>query len=532
MSAKETRQSAWAAASSLGAPGTIATLFAADPERGRRFSFEVGDLLVDVSKQRWDETVRSALLRIANGADVTGGWREMRSGRPINLSEGRPVGHTWLRSPRSERTIVDGVDVVAQVNDALDRMLTFVDDVHEGRFAGRAGERFTDVVNIGIGGSDLGPRLAYEALRAFRLGGVRCHFVSNIDPANAADVLSSLDPARTLVVVASKTFTTEETMANARRVRTWLSAGGDPARQMCAVTADPDQAALFGIAADRCFPFWPWVGGRFSLASSIGLPVALAVGSAAFRDMLMGQRIIDEHVDRAEPAANVPLAMALIGVWNSRALGIQSKAVVPYSYDLRSLPAFLQQLEMESNGKSVHRDGTAVDGPTAPIVWGSAGTDAQHAYFQLLHQGTQSVAIDFLGFANGSDEPTEQHDALFANLLAQSRALAFGRPDSETDALASADHRRFPGNRPNTVIVAPRLTPSTFGQIVALYEHVVFFQGWLWNINSFDQFGVELGKQMAVEVRAQIEGRVAPHSDSSTRRLTEWFHRHRSTAGG
>ena len=532
MSARESRQSAWSALSAPDAPADIASLFAADPERGRRFGFVAGDLLIDLSKQRWDDSIRATLLALAAETAVMDGWREMRAGRPINVSEQRSVGHTWLRAPRSERTIVDGVDVVAQANDALDRMLAFVDDVHAGRFVGRAGERFTDVVNIGIGGSDLGPRLAYEALRSYRLDDVRCHFVSNVDPANAADVLSALDPARTLVIVASKTFTTEETMANARHVRAWLSSGGDPVRQMCAVTADPDQAARFGIASDLCFPFWPWVGGRYSLASSIGLPVALAVGSAAFRDMLAGQRIIDEHVDRADPAANVPLAMALVGVWNSIALGVESKAVVPYSYDLRSLPAFLQQLGMESNGKSVHRDGTPVEGPTAPIIWGSSGTDAQHAYFQLLHQGTRAVEVDFVGFADGADEPKEQHDALFANLLAQSRALAFGRPDSETDRLPAAAHRRFPGNRPNTVIVAHRLTPSTFGQIVALYEHFVFFQGWLWDINSFDQFGVELGKQMATEVRAEIEGRVAPHSDSSTRLLAEWFQRHRPTAGG
>ncbi len=529
MSTKDERESAWADLRARRVPHDFAASFAADPNRARHFTVSIGDLLVDMSKNPWDDDIRRALVRWAESADVVGAWRRMRSGDSINLTEGRAVGHTWLRAPRTETTLVDGVDVVADANDLLDRMLGFVDDVHAGRVVAADGSRFTDIVNIGIGGSDLGPRLAYEALRTHRVAGVRAHFVSNVDPANAADVLGGLDPRRTLVVIASKTFTTDETMANARLVRGWLPADGD--RQMCAVTVDVDRAVEFGVSPERCFPFREWVGGRYSIGSSVGLVLALAVGSSAFREFLAGQRLVDEHVDSTSPDANGPLLLALLGIWNAMAGGVTSKAVVPYSYDLRSLPAFLQQLDMESNGKSVHRDGTQVSFDTAPIVWGAAGTDAQHAFFQLLHQGTQRVAVDFIGFASGHDEPRSQHDTLVANLIAQSRALAFGRPETSTERLPSAAHRRFPGNRPNTVILAPRLTPSTLGQIIALHEHVVFFQGWLWDINSFDQFGVELGKEMATEVRAELDGRPSASSDSSTRMLTEWCRAHRTAPG-
>ena len=530
MSTTDARSSAWAELLRIGVPADLDSTFADDPDRAARFTMTAGDLLVDLSKNNWSDEVRRELLSLAAACDVAGGWAAMRSGEPINLSEDRSVGHTWLRAPRGESVVVDGVDVVSKVNDALDRMLAFVDDVHAGRILGAGGRPFTDIVNVGIGGSDLGPRLAYEALRSRRMPGVRCHFVSNVDPANAADVLAGLDPQHTLVVVASKTFTTEETMANARLIRDWLATATDPSGHMCAVTVDVSAARNFGIRDELVFPFWNWVGGRYSLASSIGLPVALAVGSAAFRELLAGMRLIDEHVDRSSPADNVPLAMALVGAWNARVVGTTSKAVVPYAHDLRSLPAYLQQLDMESNGKSVHRDGSPVDGMTAPIVWGSPGTDAQHAYFQLLHQGTQKVAVDFIGFASPNDGSAEQHDTLLANLLAQSRALAFGRPDAQTHRLTAAEHRRFGGNRPNTVVLAPRLTPSTLGQIVALYEHVVFFQGWLWDINSFDQFGVELGKEMAATVRRELSSGSDGATDSSTRGLAQWILRHRGPA--
>lgn len=529
MSMKDARDSAWSDLRARRVPHDLAALFAADPDRARRFSMSVGDLVVDLSKNPWDDDIRRSLVQLAASADVAGAWRMMRSGGTINLTEGRAVGHTWLRAPRTEATVVDGADVVADANDLLDRMLLFVDDVHAGRMVGADGSTFTDIVNIGIGGSDLGPRLAYEALRPYRVAGLRAHFVSNVDPANAADVLGPLDPRRTLVVIASKTFTTDETMANARRIREWLPTDGD--RQICAVTADVERAIEFGVSPDRCFPFREWVGGRYSIGSSVGLVLALAIGSSAFREFLAGQRTIDEHVDSAAPDANGPLLLALLGIWNAVAAGTTSKAVVPFSYDLRSLPAFLQQLDMESNGKSVHRDGTPVSVSTAPIVWGAPGTDAQHAFFQLLHQGTPKVAVDFIGFATGHDEPRSQHDTLVANLIAQSRALAFGRPEADTERLPAAAHRRFPGNRPNTVVLAPRLTPSTLGQIIALYEHVVFFQGWLWDINSFDQFGVELGKEMATEVRFELDGRPSSTSDSSTRMLTEWCRAHRSSSG-
>jgi glucose-6-phosphate isomerase len=418
---------------------------------------------------------------------------------------------------------VDGRDVGAEVARVRELVTRFATGVREGRVVSATGETFTDVVNIGIGGSDLGPAMAHRALRAHRRNGPRVHFVSNVDPAASADVFASLDPRRTLVVVSSKTMTTTETLANLRAARHWLdTALGDRALEhVVAVTARPDVARQMGIAAERIFPFWEWVGGRYSLASSIGLSLVLAIGPTAFDELRAGMRLVDEHVRDAADADDVPLLMALLGVMYANRDGAETKAIVPYSFDLARFPAYVQQLDMESNGKSVTSDGRPVEGLTGPIVWGESGTDAQHAFFQLLHQGTHLVPVDFIGFATPADPSDlmgddDRHERLLDNLLAQSRALAFGRSAEETARLSNAEHRSFPGDRPNTVILAPRLTPSVLGQLIALYEWVVFFQGSLWGVDSFDQWGVELGKTMAEETSA---------ADGSTRLLRDQLRR-------
>lgn len=499
------------------APPSITQLFADDAHRAERFSGRVGDLLVDLSKHRWDDETRHALLAVAEAAGVRASRDRLFGGERLNVSEDRAVGHLALRVPDGEPTTVDGLEVSRDVSRVRDLVARFAADVREGRVVSPSGEPFTDVVNIGIGGSDLGPAMAYRALRAHRSGGPRVHFVSNVDPAASAEIWSTLDPRRTLVIVSSKTMTTSETLANARVAGAWLSrALGDRSNEhLVAVTADVDAARRLGFADERTFPFWEWVGGRYSLASSIGLSLALAIGPAAFDEMRAGMRRVDEHVRDVPSAENLPLLMALLGVMYVNRDGAETKAIVPYSFDLARFPAYVQQLDMESNGKSVTNDGRPVTGPTGPIVWGEPGTDAQHAFFQLLHQGTHLVPVDFIGFAApagphdlvGDDD---RHERLLDNLLAQSRALAFGRPADETARLPHAEHRSFSGNRPNTVILAPRLTPSVLGQLVALYEWVVFFQGCLWGVDSFDQWGVELGKSMAGD---------RSNTDGSTRRL-------------
>lgn len=510
-----------------GPTATIAELFARDRDRAERYSLTVGDLLIDTSKQLWDDGARRVLDGLAAESDALGAFRSMLEGVRVNSSEDRPAGHVALRSNRP--FVVDGFDVAPLIETTRREMFDFVESVHSGRLTAVDGGRYTDVLNIGIGGSDLGPRLVTAALRSMRPGGLRGHFVSNVDPADADDVLAGLDPRRTLVVVSSKTMTTEETLANFGAIRDWMVAGvgeGGASEQLVAVTADPERARSLGFS--RVFPFWDWVGGRFSLASAVGLSSALVIGVDAFEQMRTGMRIVDEHTATAPIERNAALQLALLGVWNTAVLGATTRAVVPYSHDLRLLPAYLQQLEMESNGKAVTADGSAVAGPTAPIVWGGPGTDGQHAYFQLLHQGTHTVPVDFIGFARPTDvrrRPSDRrHDLLVANLVAQSRALAFGRPDDPS--LDRGQHRRFTGNRPNTVILAPRLEPSTLGQIVALHEHSVFFQAHMWGINPFDQWGVELGKEVARGVAA---GDRSATGDPSSSRLVDWIHRHGGT---
>ena len=522
----------WVAVRSLVKSVDLAAEFASDSRRADDFTLRVGDLLIDTSKNLWTREIRTALGEVARRADVAGAWRRLRGGEIVNESEARPVAHWALRVPVGSSAVVAGRDVSSDVHEALGVISRFADDVRSGRRTGVTGQLFTDVVNIGIGGSDLGPAMAYDALRAFRTG-PRCHFVSNVDPANTRAVLDGLDPARTLVIVSSKTFTTAETMANAVAVRGWIVDGlgaGAVSSHLVAVTTNTRAAASFGVDPANVFGFWDWVGGRYSLGSAIGLSLVIAIGPVAFGEMLAGMHLVDEHVSQSvdQPLANAPLVHALLSVWYTNFLGAETRAVVPYAHDLRRLPAYLQQLEMESNGKSVDRFGHAVATSTGPIVWGGPGTDGQHAYFQLLHQGTHLVPIDFIGFARPVDGDQERHDALMANLFAQSQALAFGRPLDAS--LPSGEHRVFTGNRPSTVILASALTPSVLGQLIALYEHSVFFQGAVWGINSFDQWGVELGKELAHGIGQELVDGRHHVSDPATRRLIEWYrsHRHRS----
>ncbi|HEU4895752.1 MAG TPA: glucose-6-phosphate isomerase, partial [Acidimicrobiia bacterium] len=452
----------------------------------------------------------------------------MFSGEHINSTEDRAVLHVALRSAPEDWFVVDGVDVVPDVHRVLDRMATFSERVRSGEWVGHTGERIRDVVNIGIGGSDLGPAMAYRALRSYRHPEISAHYVSNVDPAHLESVLDVVDPRSTLFIVASKTFTTLETLANARSARAWLvDSLGEKAveRHFVAVSTNEDEVSAFGIDTENMFGFWDWVGGRYSLGSAIGLSVMIAVGPARFREMLDGFRVIDHHF-RTEPlASNVPVLLGLIGIWYRNVLGLPTYAVLPYSQDLDRFPAYLQQLDMESNGKRVGLDGSPVTLETGPIVWGEPGTNGQHAFYQLLHQGTAVVPADLIGFVEPNVDLGGQHDLLMANLIAQAEALAFGKSAPEVASAGVApdlvSHRSFPGNRPTSVVLAPRLTPSVLGQLVALYEHKVFTQGAVWGINSFDQWGVELGKELASRTIAELKAPEAPEPghDPSTNAL-------------
>ena len=439
----------------------------------------------------------------------------MFAGEPINVTERRPVLHVALRAPADAVIEVDGRNVVADVHEVLDRAGAFAERVRDGSWTGSTGRRIRTVVNIGIGGSDLGPAMAYRALPAYRHPELTARFVSNVDGADIAGALDGLDPAETLFVVSSKTFTTIETLTNARTARAWLTAalGEDAvARHFVAVSTNADEVAAFGIDTANMFGFWEWVGGRYSVDSAIGLSLMIAIGRDRFDEFLAGFRTVDEHFRTAPPAENVPIVLGMIGIWNANVLGFATKAVLPYAEDLARFPAYLQQLDMESNGKSVRLDGSPVTLDTGPIVWGEPGTNGQHAFYQLLHQGTRVVPADFIGFANPHHPYRDHHDLLVANLIAQTEALAFGRdrPDEPW--------RSFPGDRPSTTIVAPALTPSVLGQLIALYEHIVFVQGVVWGINSFDQWGVELGKELANRITPELTGGVPP--PSTTRRPT------------
>jgi glucose-6-phosphate isomerase len=505
-------------------------LFAEDPARGEQLTCRAGDLYLDYSKNRLTpETIR-LLVALAERAGLREQTEAMFRGRHINTTEDRAVLHVALRDPATSGLEVDGQDVRHEVHEVLDRMAAFADRVRSGEWTGHTGERIRAVVNIGIGGSDLGPAMAYLALRDYSDRSLTFRFVSNVDPTDLFEATRDLDPASTLFIVASKTFTTQETLTNAREARRWLldGLGGDDkavAKHFVAVSTNAEKVAEFGIDTDNMFGFWDWVGGRYSYTSAIGLSLMVAIGPAHFREMLDGFHTVDEHFRTAPYEQNLPALLGLISLWYIDFFGAQTHAVLPYAEYLSRFPAYLQQLCMESNGKSVTRDGTAVDVPTGEIVWGEPGTNGQHAFYQLLHQGTVLVPADFLAFAQPHHDLDDMHDLLLANFLAQPRALAFGRTAEEVAAEGTAPdvvpHKVMPGNHPSNAIIAPKLTPSVLGQLVATYEHRVFTQGVVWGINSFDQWGVELGKVMASQLAPKLLSESAPDydSDSSTNAL-------------
>ncbi|MGW3130732.1 glucose-6-phosphate isomerase [Streptomyces sp. NPDC001123] len=527
-----TRRPEWAALEDHRAEGqpVLRELFAADPARAERYVVRVGDLHIDYSKHLITDETLALLQELATATDVFGLRDAMFRGEKINITERRAVLHTALRAPRDAVVEVDGVNVVPAVHAVLDKMGGFAERVRSGEWTGHTGKRIRNVVNIGIGGSDLGPAMAYEALRAFTARDLTFRFVSNVDGADLHEATRDLDPAETLFIVASKTFTTIETITNATSARTWLldGLGGDEkavAKHFVALSTNAGKVTEFGIDPDNMFEFWDWVGGRYSYDSAIGLSLMIAIGPDRFREMLDGFHLVDEHFRTAPAEANAPLLLGLLGVWYGNFHDAQSHAVLPYSHYLSKFTAYLQQLDMESNGKSVDRDGRPVRWQTGPVVWGTPGTNGQHAYYQLIHQGTKLIPADFIGFAEPvaelSGELKAQHDLLMANFFAQTQALAFGKTADEVRAEGVAEeqvaHRTFRGNHPTTTILARELTPSVLGQLVALYEHKVFVQGAIWNIDSFDQWGVELGKVLAKRIEpALTEGADVPGLDSST----------------
>jgi glucose-6-phosphate isomerase len=499
-------------------PAHLRDLFTTDPGRAERYLTTAGDLRIDWSKARVDDSVLDALLELADASGVEARRDAMFAGEHINVTEDRAVGHVALRMPRGSTFEIDGRNVVPDVHEVLDAMSGFSDRV-------RREGLIRHVVNIGIGGSDLGPAMAYDALRAYRHENIRCSFVSNVDGADIASVLADSDPASTLFVVASKTFGTIETLTNARTARAWLvDALGESAvaDHFVAVSTNAERVADFGIDTANMFGFWDWVGGRYSVDSAIGLSLMIAIGPDAFREFLGGFHTIDEHFRSVPLRENAPVIMALLGVWYANGLGYDTKAVLPYSNDLGRFAAYLQQLDMESNGKSVDLQGRRVRHDTGPIIWGEPGTNGQHAFYQLIHQGTRIIPCDFIGFARGNHPYQEHHDLLMANLFAQSEALAFGRVNE------AEPHRNFEGNRPNTVILAERLTPSVLGQLIALYEHIVHVQGTVFGVNSYDQWGVELGKELANQITPELTGAPTPDDhDSATNALIAWYRAHR-----
>ncbi|MFF8998406.1 glucose-6-phosphate isomerase [Streptomyces achromogenes] len=511
-------------------------LFAADPGRGTGYTLKVGDLYIDYSKHLVTDDTLRLLRELAAATDVFGLRDAMFRGERINVTEDRAVLHTALRAPRDAVIEVDGENVVPQVHAVLDRMARFADRVRSGEWTGHTGKRIRNVVNVGIGGSDLGPAMAYEVLRSFTDRDLTVRFVSNVDGADLHEATRDLDPAETLFIIASKTFTTIETITNATSARQWLLAAlGDEAavaKHFVALSTNAGKVAEFGIDTDNMFEFWDWVGGRYSYDSAIGLSLMIAIGPDRFREMLDGFRLMDEHFRTAPAEANAPLLLGLLGIWYGNFHDAQSHAVLPYSHYLSKFTAYLQQLDMESNGKYVARDGKPVDWQTGPVVWGTPGTNGQHAYYQLIHQGTKLIPADFIGFAEPvaelSGELKAQHDLLMANFFAQTQALAFGKTAEEVRAEGVPEelvpHKTFQGDRPTTTILARELTPSVLGQLIALYEHKVFVQGAVWNIDSFDQWGVELGKVLAKRVEpALTEGADVPGLDASTKALVATY---------
>jgi glucose-6-phosphate isomerase len=510
-------------------------LFAADPGRGETMTCEAGDLYLDWSKQRVTGETIGLLVALAERAGLRRRIDAMFGGERINVTENRAVLHVALRAPEGSSIEVDGQNVVPGVHEVLGRMRAFADEVRSGRWLGHTGRRVRNVVNIGIGGSDLGPAMAYEALRPYSDRSMTFRFVSNVDGADIAEATRDLDPAETLFVVCSKTFTTIETLTNARTARAWLlDALGDQAavsRHFVAVSTNAEKVADFGIDPANMFGFWDWVGGRYSYPSAIGLSLLVAIGPDHFDELLAGFHLMDEHFRTAPFERNLPVLLGLLGVWYIDFFGAETQAVLPYSQYLGRFPAYLQQLDMESNGKSVTLDGRPVRVATGPVVWGQPGTNGQHAFYQLIHQGTRLIPSDFIGVCRPAEVVGDHHDLLMANFLAQTEALAFGRTTEEVlaEGVASdlAPHRTFPGNRPTSTILAPELSPSVLGQLTALYEHKVFTQGVVWDVNSFDQWGVELGKVLATRIGAELDpaaGDDLDH-DSSTNTLIRRYRR-------
>jgi glucose-6-phosphate isomerase len=508
-------------------------LFAADPQRFERLSAEAAGLFLDYSKNRLDGRTLELLAGLARERGVERLRDAMFAGDKINLTEQRAVLHTALRAPRDKQITVDGQDITKDVHDVLARLKTFTDAVRSGAWLGHTGKPITDVVNIGIGGSDLGPKMVCLALRQFAHPRLNMHFVSNVDGHDMDAALSRVDPETTLFIIASKTFTTAETMMNAQTARAWFLQNAPEvalAKHFVAVSTNVEAIKTFGIDPQNMFPFWDWVGGRYSVWSAIGLPVALCVGYGYFADFLAGAHALDEHFRSAPIEQNLPIILALVGFWNREFLDCASVSIAPYHQDLNRFPAYLQQLDMESNGKRVTRAGDAIDYATGPVIWGDVGTNGQHAYFQLLHQGTDVTPIDFIAATRPAHEFHNHHAALLANCFAQSEAFMKGKTTDEVrqdlqgldpaEIERLAPHKTFPGNRPSNTILMEYLTPATLGALIALYEHKVFVQGVLWDVNSFDQWGVELGKVLAKKIEAELTGDAQPQQhDSSTNGL-------------
>ena len=509
-------------------------LFATDPIRGERMTCEAAGLFLDYSKNRVTDETLTLLLQLAKESSLRERLDAMFRGEKINVTEKRAALHVALRAPRGASIVVEGEDAVPQVHAVLDRMADFAHRVRSGAWTGHSGKRIKNVINIGIGGSDLGPVMAYEALKHYSDRALTFRFVSNVDGTDFAEAVRDLDPTETLFIVSSKTFTTLETMTNASTARGWSLAGlgadeKSVAKHFVAVSTNAAEVTKFGIDTANMFGFWDWVGGRYSMYSAIGLSTMLAVGPENFRDLLDGFHQMDEHFRCAPFEQNLPVLMGLLGIWYSSFFGAQTVAVLPYDQYLKRFPAYLQQLTMESNGKHVTLDGTGVDYDTGPIYWGEPGTNGQHSFYQLIHQGTRLIPCDFIAFARPLNPLGRHHDLLLANVFAQTEALAFGKTAEEVKSEGTPDwlvpHRVFEGNRPSTTILAERLTPSTLGKLVALYEHAVFIQGTIWQINSFDQWGVELGKVLAQRIIPELESKTEPKvdHDSSTNNLIRCY---------
>jgi glucose-6-phosphate isomerase len=514
-------------------------LFAKDPGRGARLVCEAQGIYLDYSKNRLtDDTVR-LLLDLAAAAGLRAGIDAMFRGDKLNVTENRAVLHVALRAPAGATIRVDGENVVPKVQAVVEKMAGFANLVRSGQWKGHTGKRIRNIVNIGIGGSDLGPVMAYEALRAYSDRDLTVRFVSNVDATDVAESTRDLDPAETLFIVCSKTFTTQETLANAQTARAWclqaLKSDGAVARHFVAVSTNAGEVAKFGIDPANMFEFWDWVGGRYSLPSAIGLSLMVAIGPERFREMLAGYHAMDEHFRTAPFDKNLPVLLGIIGLWYVNFFGAESHAILPYDHYLGRLSAYLQQLDMESNGKRVDRGGNVVDYQTGPVIWGQPGTNGQHAYYQLIHQGTRLIPCDFIGFCRSLNPMGQHHDLLASNLFAQTEALAFGKTAAEVEAEgvppALVPHRTFPGNRPTNTILIEQLTPEMFGKLIALYEHKVFVQGTIWRINSFDQWGVELGKVLAKRITPELTSETDPdlRHDSSTNELIRRYRRFRLT---